>query len=174
MTNQMSSVARIVEYTGNQVGKQVWTWCPGCHMMHPFTIESDGKLNKGTTWQWNGDLEKPTFSPSLLCYNSVHLCEGEHDPEICWEYPDCEVRGHSIGAEVDGEIKWVFPNDDMPEKGQVYGHGQPHTREPAWGNCHSFLQNGMWQFLGDSAHSLAGKTVPMVPLPGWYARKWQE
>jgi hypothetical protein len=33
--------------------------------------------------------------------------------------------------------------------------------------CHSFLRDGQWQFLGDSTHSLAGQTVPMVPLPDW-------
>ena len=24
-----------------------------------------------------------------------------------------------------------------------------------------------WEFLGDSAHALAAKTVPMIPLPDW-------
>jgi hypothetical protein len=33
--------------------------------------------------------------------------------------------------------------------------------------CHSFLRNGVWEFLGDCTHSLAGQHVPMVPLPDW-------
>ena len=33
--------------------------------------------------------------------------------------------------------------------------------------CHSFLQNGMFQFLGDCTHPLAGQTVPMPDLPTW-------
>lgn len=33
--------------------------------------------------------------------------------------------------------------------------------------CHSFLQNGMFQFLGDCTHPLAGQHVPMPPLPTW-------
>lgn len=33
-------------------------WCPGCGEPHPFDL---------TRWQWNGDLKKPTFTPSLLC-----------------------------------------------------------------------------------------------------------
>ena len=33
--------------------------------------------------------------------------------------------------------------------------------------CHSFLKAGQWEFLTDSTHSLAGQTVPMVPLPDW-------
>lgn len=33
--------------------------------------------------------------------------------------------------------------------------------------CHSFLRNGVWEFLGDCTHPLAGQHVPMVPLPDW-------
>lgn len=38
--------------------------------------------------------------------------------------------------------------------------GSDHT-------CHSFLRSGVWQFLGDCSHALAGQQVPMVPLPDW-------
>lgn len=31
--------------------------------------------------------------------------------------------------------------------------------------CHSFLREGVWEFLSDSTHELAGQSVPMVPLP---------
>ena len=33
--------------------------------------------------------------------------------------------------------------------------------------CHSFLVDGVWQFLGDSTHAMAGQHVPMVALPEW-------
>jgi hypothetical protein len=33
--------------------------------------------------------------------------------------------------------------------------------------CHSFIKNGNWEFLGDCTHALAGKTVPLEPLPNW-------
>lgn len=36
--------------------------------------------------------------------------------------------------------------------------------------CHSFLREGMWQFLSDCTHPLANKTVPMLPLPDWVVR----
>jgi len=32
-------------------------WCPGCHCYHSFAV---GR------WTFNGNFEKPTFSPSLL------------------------------------------------------------------------------------------------------------
>lgn len=36
--------------------------------------------------------------------------------------------------------------------------------------CHSYLRDGQWQFLDDCEHPLAGKTVPMIPLPEWMLR----
>lgn len=169
----MSVVARVVEYGDPEPGKQVWTWCPGCESLHPFTIEAppgpDGRqLNRGVTWQWDGNLERPTFSPSLLCHGSVHICEGGHDPVICPNPDTCGSASHAIGAVIDGEVQWRFPHGMPDDAERVHGHGRPHTREPAWGSCHSFLRAGHWEFLSDSAHALAGQTVDMVPLPeGW-------
>ena len=34
--------------------------------------------------------------------------------------------------------------------------------------CHSFVVDGVWQFLGDSTHALAGQHVPMTDVePQW-------
>jgi Family of unknown function (DUF6527) len=33
--------------------------------------------------------------------------------------------------------------------------------------CHSYLTDGIWNFLNDCTHDLAGKQVPMMPLPEW-------
>lgn len=147
-------------------GKQVWTWCPGCDLMHPFTIESDGVLNGGTTWTWDGNLEAPTFEPSLLCHGSVHLCEDDHSYGLCADHENCDQASHAIGHEIDGVLTWRFPNGVPAHAGpSVYAHQSDHTRDPAWGDCHSFLRAGRWEFLSDSAHQLAGQTVDMVPLP---------
>ena len=32
--------------------------------------------------------------------------------------------------------------------------------------CHSFVTDGLIQFLGDCTHALAGQTVDMPPWPG--------
>jgi hypothetical protein len=124
---------------------------------------------RGVFWEWDGNLEAPTFSPSLLCYSSVHLCEGEHEPAPCPNPETCGATSHAIGHEVDGVLTWSFRNGIPEDAGpQVLGHNPGHTRDPAFGNCHSFLRAGRWEFLGDSAHKLAGQAVDMVPLPtGW-------
>lgn len=46
---------------GNDKEKLVIVHCPGCDMGHPFRVSG-----KGPKWKWNGDLIKPTFSPSML------------------------------------------------------------------------------------------------------------
>lgn len=37
--------------------------------------------------------------------------------------------------------------------------------------CHSFLKAGVFEFLGDCTHSLAGQHVPMPDLPDWAVRE---
>jgi hypothetical protein len=39
--------------------------------------------------------------------------------------------------------------------------------------CHTFIREGMVQFLGDCTHALAGQTVPMAELPEWLRDDWQ-
>lgn len=43
--------------------QQVWIYCPGCKCNHGFTT----KHPTFAPWSFNGDLEKPTFNPSMLC-----------------------------------------------------------------------------------------------------------
>ena len=159
---------------------EVRLWCPGCTSMHPFRIKvyqpdarrSDGKPYP--VWEWNGSLTKPTFSPSLLCHTSVHLCEGEHAPvKVCdRDFEDCGHQGHGyVWINAAGEQRSFKVYEEIPEgwtKHTYHGGDQdPHPRDPAWGNCHSFMRDGVWDFLSDCAHSLAGQKVPVEPLPDW-------
>lgn len=41
-------------------------WCPACHNYHWVQINSNLK----PFWKFNNDLNKPTFSPSILVKNS--------------------------------------------------------------------------------------------------------
>lgn len=43
-------------------GKALMFFCPGCKYYHHFVIE---RHSPGPVWSWNGDRDKPTFSPSL-------------------------------------------------------------------------------------------------------------
>ena len=82
-----------------------WLWCPAC----------DDAVRIDNTWGWNGDLDRPTFSPSILTRWSV---QGEIQDRV----------------------------------------------------CHSFVTDGVWHYLADCTHEMAGQHVPMVDLPEWVAR----
>lgn len=89
-------------------------WCPACDDVHRVS----------DAWGWNGDTERPTFTPSIF------------------------VRG----------VQWAEGEDF---------HKPSHGKLPAGGEiiCHSFLTDGVWNFLGDCTHDRAGQSVPMVDLP---------
>jgi hypothetical protein len=40
-------------------------FCPGCDTYHGVWTEKPNDLT-GARWSWNGNYEKPTFSPSIL------------------------------------------------------------------------------------------------------------
>lgn len=160
--------------------RHVMTYCPGCKSAHPFTTKVFDRPN-GTpyshnetndpipTWSWDGNLESPTFEPSMLAYYTVHLCPSDYVHfEVC-PGGECGHMGHGLAWRLsDGSIKTYKVDEVKPvDAEEVYTVNLPHVVDPAYGNCHSFLRNGVWEFLGDSAHELANQKVPMVPLPNW-------
>lgn len=59
--------------------------CPGCKDWHYVLVRYGDTYPKGfgvPQWEFNGDIEKPTFSPSLLV-TSGHYCRGQEGKE-CW------------------------------------------------------------------------------------------
>ena len=37
--------------------------------------------------------------------------------------------------------------------------------------CHSFIKNGVVEFLSDCSHALAGQSVPLPPLEDWMVKE---
>lgn len=86
-------------------GNNLSFWCPGCNSVHSIKFGPGG-------WTWNGDAERPTFSPSVLLKTGHYA----HDHSgRCWctynsEHPDkpapfkCGVC-HSFV--VDGQIQFL-------------------------------------------------------------------
>ena len=102
--------------------------CPACDFEHGFRVDLDGHGHYvAGVWSFNGDYDKPTFSPSMAS--------------------------------------------------NLQGQQEHHPR------CHSFLVDGVWQFLGDCSHDMAGQHVPMVPPEpdatfqkrhGWHLFPWTD
>ena len=53
-------------------------WCPACEEVHAFAI--DHPNSHGAIWTWDGNVENPTFSPSMnIVINPVG--HKHHNPE---------------------------------------------------------------------------------------------
>lgn len=83
--------------------------CPGCGERHALNIDpSAGR----PCWGFNGDLDRPTFTPSLLV-NCGHYVTGQPQPPDCTYckdaaeggYTPCCVRCHSFIR--DGQIEFL-------------------------------------------------------------------
>lgn len=58
--------------TDEQIGRYCWVWCPGCRQLHAFIVSNaDGSPAPRVQWDWDGNLNQPTFSPSLLCTDAT-------------------------------------------------------------------------------------------------------
>lgn len=87
-------------------GGRLMFWCPGCDGAHQVRIEGDGSPR----WSWNGDAEKPTFYPSILC--TSHTWKPEVTPENMAEFkrnPWPQTKADEIchSFVVDGEIRFL-------------------------------------------------------------------
>ncbi len=45
-------------------GESWWFWCPGCETHHRFVTKL-GEGEEGPVWGFDGNAERPTFTPSL-------------------------------------------------------------------------------------------------------------
>lgn len=59
----MAKLFRVTSPTGDGLGY----YCPGCKLTHIFRVSRGLAWNGEPVWTWNGDIDRPTFSPSMGC-----------------------------------------------------------------------------------------------------------
>lgn len=74
-------------------------WCPGCKKLHYYETPR---------WTFNGNYEKPSFTPSLLL-KSGHYCNGQKHPPNC---PYCNLAKEK-GTETFCSVCHLFVTDGM-------------------------------------------------------------
>ena len=112
----------------NIEGRLLAFWCPGCDEAHFVRVSGQN----GGCWTFDGNVDAPTFSPS------VHVTNGHYVPG--WRGPKCWCN-----AEIPGGTRFKCAR------------------------CHSFVRGGRIEFLSDSTHALAGKTVELPDFPADFA-----
>lgn len=108
-------------------------WCPGCKCAHAVWTSRANRT--GAVWSFNGNMQRPTFNPSLLL--KFTKC------------PPFDPATGDYARGPDGKYK-LGPDGRLEGAKDVV--------------CHSFIRDGHIQFLSDCTHELAGKTVPMEPF----------
>lgn len=64
-----------VEISRQSWGYKVRFHCPGCDGGHAFDVREDGLHDaEHPSWTFNGDLERPTCTPSLLYPDKTPRC----------------------------------------------------------------------------------------------------
>lgn len=91
------------------LGRGCWLWCPGCNTAHrPQVVGEDGSKPDGPCWEWDGNEERPTFSPSYLTWWTAGPLSQDPGEHRChsfirdgrWEFlSDC--THHLAGQTVD-------------------------------------------------------------------------
>lgn len=56
-------------------------WCPGCKSSHAINSHPNGPK-----WEWNGDIARPTFKPSILVTLRWSEVEPGEKDEICHSF----------------------------------------------------------------------------------------
>lgn len=56
---------KILRREGYYAGPTHAHWCPACKAMHDIAVEQP--FANGASWSFNGDGDRPTFSPSVNC-----------------------------------------------------------------------------------------------------------
>lgn len=56
---------KIINVQPPEGGRIVLFHCPGCGHAHPFKI--DTPQENEAIWAWDGNFDRPNFTPSLLC-----------------------------------------------------------------------------------------------------------
>jgi len=87
----MSKMNRLKNSKGEPIGYMIY--CPGCGHHHGIPVEMPLKEN-GPKWTFNGNQEKPTFTPS---FNAVGEC---HFNLIDGKMHFCQDCNHKLAGQV--------------------------------------------------------------------------
>lgn len=91
--SDMEKILREVQHNGG--GPDLVFWCPGCKCGHGVWTTGERKR-----WSFNGDMEKPTFDPSVLIERKPRCHLHVRNGEIHF-LPDCEheLKGRIVPME---------------------------------------------------------------------------
>jgi hypothetical protein len=92
----MDTILHKTDQFGNpNGGQELIFFCPGCKCAHGVVVTHEPK------WGWNGNMEKPSFTPSIL----VNGFDWVGYPQDKFPRPKSMIRCHSFVT--DGNIQFL-------------------------------------------------------------------
>jgi hypothetical protein len=88
-------------------GSAIGFWCPGCNGLHIVVV----KKPTGSVWQWDGNVDVPTISPSILV-------SGSGDNGVCHSF----VKAGQI--EFLGDCTHALKSQTVPIPDWPYAEGE--------------------------------------------------
>lgn len=121
------------KYLRNVAGGGLAFWCQGCKEAHVVWVGE----GQGPRWGWNGDAERPVFTPSVRVTGRSFTAKGKADFHA-WHMSGCPKPAPQFDA--------------------------ADTRCHTFVGCNG-AQPGEIIFLSDCTHELAGQTLPLAEMP---------
>lgn len=110
------------------------------------------------------------MNPVAMLRGEIRHSSSDLVGKALWVWcPGCDAAHRMMverGPAYDGQPVWDW-NGNLESPGVEPSILCTYSGPGGELTCHSFLRNGVWEFLGDSTHSLAGQSTPVVPLPDW-------
>ena len=78
----LSPKLRSVAFNMTRTKTGIAFWCPGCKGSHAIVTVGDHAI--GPVWQWDGNVDQPTVSPSILVRANFPPEDG--GPEVCHSF----------------------------------------------------------------------------------------
>ena len=68
--NPVMVVHNVIDANDKPLGRSCWVWCIGCNVAHRIAIADEAGNHEDVSWDWDGNMEHPTFDPSILTHTS--------------------------------------------------------------------------------------------------------
>lgn len=82
---------------------RVMHWCPGCEQAHMIYTQEPNHL--GAKWSFDGNVESPTFSPSINIIGRCHYFIRAGLIEFCSD------SKHALAGQTVALPNWPLPED---------------------------------------------------------------
>ena len=99
----MGQLSRVLR---NAQDNMLLFWCPGCDGAHGITVGE----GSGPRWSWNGNVDKPTFTPSILVRSQTWTPPVNAENHAEWQrapWPQTNVATVCHSFVTDGRIQFL-------------------------------------------------------------------